>query len=61
METKVKGHYTRRGWKKTWIPAHEMHVNPEIHERHEHRLREEIRELEQMQHAAHEHSNRVKV
>jgi len=60
METEVKGHYVHRNGKRIWIPPHKMHVNERVHERHERRLREEIKELEEMEHE-HRHRRRVEV
>jgi len=61
VETEVKGHYITRRGKRIYIRPHEMHVNERVHERHEKRLEEEEKALEEMEHEAHEHRHRHKV
>ncbi len=53
METKVKGHRSHRKGKVYYIGPHLMHINKRVHQRHEHRLKEEVEALEQEMHKKH--------
>jgi len=66
METEVREHKSHsRSGKAEEVRAHEMHVNEKVHERHQHKLEEEAKELERMAHEhvkhAREHRRLVKV
>lgn len=48
MRTHVEGHWSHdRNGKRIWVHGHEMNTNPRIHRRHEHRLEEKIKILEE--------------
>jgi hypothetical protein len=58
METYVKGHksHTKSG-KDIYVRPHKMHVNEHIHEKHKHRLEEEIEGIEAQ---LHEHKKKAR-
>ena len=61
METKVKGHWSRRKGKRYYVRPHEMHENERVHERHDHRLEEEEEALEHEMHGHRKHKKLVEV
>ena len=55
METEVKGHWSHRGRKRFYVRPHKMHENERVHERHEKRLEEEAKALEEDMHEHRKH------
>ena len=55
METEVKGHWSHRGRKRFYVRPHEMHESERVHERHEKKLEEEAKALEEDMHEHRKH------